>query len=108
MITKIFSVYDSASEVFGRPVFAKTRGEFLRDFKQAIADPSTQLHAYPGDFTAFEIGEYCNSTGALTSHPTPISLGLALEHVSRATQRQPAALAQRDAGSVPSTLDTTA
>ncbi len=108
MIMKIFSVYDSASEVFGRPVFAKTRGEFLRDFIQAVGDPSTQLHAYPGDFTAFELGEYCDSTGTLTSHPTPISLGLALEYVSRATQRQPAAPAQRDAGPVPSTSDTTA
>lgn len=81
MIHKIFSVYDSKVEAHLPPLFYKSKGEFLRAFAEAANDPKSNIAKYPGDFTAFELGSWCDSTGIFNLHVTPVSLGLAIEFV---------------------------
>ena len=82
MITKVFSVYDSKSEAFGRPMFAGTKGLALRSFTEISNDSGSEIGKYPADFTLFELGEYDDSNGSFNLHSTPISLGIAQEFVN--------------------------
>lgn len=76
---KIYSIYDSKVGAYFPPVFYKSRGEFLRAFSEAVADPKSNLCKYPSDFTAFELGTWDDDSGAFELHEAKISLGLALE-----------------------------
>lgn len=82
MILQMFSVYDSKSETFTQPTFAKTKGEMLRSFSEAVNEESHQFHKHSADFTLFHVGEYDDSSALCSSLPTPISLGLAQEFIS--------------------------
>ena len=64
MITKIFSVYDSKAEVFGKPFFSGTKGLALRSFTEISNDSASEIGKYPADFTLFELGEYDDSNGS--------------------------------------------
>lgn len=82
MITKIFSVYDSKAEVFGKPFFSGTKGLALRSFTEISNDSASEIGKYPADFTLFELGEYDDSNGSFNLHSTPVSLGIAQEFVN--------------------------
>ena len=79
LITKAFSVFDSASESFSPPFFAQTKGLAIRSFADLVNDPNTSVHKYPDQFTLFEIGEFHDDTGVLSATKTPLSCGLAIE-----------------------------
>lgn len=73
MIHKIFSIYDSKSEIFDRPMFAKTTNEMIRDLTHAVntVNERSKLYLYPSDLTLFEHGEYDDLTGLFTLLDTP-------------------------------------
>lgn len=79
MIHKIFSVYDSKAEAFNYPFSSQSRGSAIRSFCDAASGKDEALTKHPEDFTLFELGEYDYSNGSFNLHPTPISVGLALE-----------------------------
>lgn len=78
---KIYSIYDSKSEIYSHPYFYRSRGEFLRAFAEIANDSKSSISRYPGDFTAFEIGSWCDSNCKFELHAAPISLGVAVEYV---------------------------
>lgn len=80
---KIFSVYDAAVAAYATPFFQQTKGLAIRSFGDACKDPESQLSRHPKDFTLFELGEFNEVTGKLSSLSTPLSLGTALELSSR-------------------------
>lgn len=81
----LFTVYDDKAECY-MPVFTmKTMGEALRAFAETANDVNHSFCKYPADFTLFKIGEYDDNTAVITSLPTPVSMGKALEHK---TQRE--------------------
>lgn len=73
---KVFSLYDSKTEVFDIPMFAKTTNEMIRDLTRVVNrdDERNKLHLYSSDFTLFEIGEYSDDTGKFELLATPHSL----------------------------------
>lgn len=95
MVLKIFSVYDSKAEFHNTPFFMQSRGEAIRGFKEMADDGQTAIGRHPADFTLFELGEYDNLKATFSLHPTPVSLGLALE------LRTPAAAAAGPQQSLP-------
>lgn len=78
MKLKIFTIYDSKTETFDRPIFAKTTNEMIRDLTSAVnnVNPNNKLHLYPSDLTLFDHGEYDDSTGTFTLLDTPHSMFL--------------------------------
>lgn len=88
MKLKVFSVYDSKAEAFMQPFFVSTVGMAARMFEEACLDEKHNFHRHAGDYTLFEIGEFDDSTGRVDCLPTPRSLGMALEVVSRVQQMQ--------------------
>lgn len=81
MKLKIFAIYDSKSEVFDKPMYAKTTQEMIRDLSYVVNKPNEQnkLYLYPSDFTLFELGEYDDNTGKTECLSTPHALMLLQE-----------------------------
>lgn len=80
---KIFSVYDEKAEAFINPLFTHTTGLAIRGFTEAANDPQNNLAKHPGDFTLFEIGTWDEGKGVVTMLDAKISLGTALQYVSK-------------------------
>lgn len=90
MKLKIFTIYDSKTESYAQPNFLINRGTFNRALLEAMNDPQSNLSKYPADFTAFEIGEWDDSSATITMYPAKINLGNLLELMpSRPTTLQP-------------------
>ena len=78
----MYSIYDSKAEQFNDPFIAATHGVALRIFASHVANPETIWAQYPSDFTLFYVGEFDPEKGAMHKCATPVSLGLASEHVT--------------------------
>lgn len=76
---KIYSVYDSKAEAYMAPWYARTKGEAIRSFEQAVINPETQLNKHPADYTLFELGEFDEYTGTLTANIAKTALVNALD-----------------------------
>lgn len=88
MKLKIFAVYDIAVGAYMQPFFLQSRGQALRAWLDTCSDPKTNMWAHPADYTLFEIGEYDESEGILTSYSVKTSLGSALEMRSKLPSQQ--------------------
>lgn len=83
MILKIYSIYDSKVEAFGTPHFLLNKGTFSRAIMEALNDPQISFSKYPADFTAFEIGEWDDTTGTLKMYTAKINLGTLTEYLAQ-------------------------
>lgn len=79
---RIFSIFDSKLDAFAPPFFMSTLGQATRAFTDEAFNPQSLLSKHPEDYTLFELGEFDDQNAAFTLHPTPKSIGLALEFVS--------------------------
>jgi hypothetical protein len=79
MIVKIFTVYDSKIESYLQPFFMMSKGAAVRALTDSVSDATHQFAKYPEDFTLFELGSFDDADATFTMHPTPISLGVAVE-----------------------------
>lgn len=63
MIMQVFSVLDKAVGAYLPPVFARSRGEMLRSFSQAVNTPDHQFAKHSVDYTLFQIGTWDDNSG---------------------------------------------
>lgn len=72
MIQHICTVFDSAAQVFGRPMFVPrievARRAFVDEVNRKAAD--NQLNAHPEDFGLYAVGTFDDQTG----HLSPLDL----------------------------------
>lgn len=71
MILKAYSVYDNATQAFMQPFFARTNGEALRSFSDAINDEKSSLSRHLHDYSLFGIGDFNDSNGLLSPLAAP-------------------------------------
>lgn len=71
MLLKIYSIRDSKTEIFNQPFFKRTPGEAERDFNRLVNDKETHPGQFPTDFELYELGEYDDVSGKMTSFETP-------------------------------------
>lgn len=84
MIMKMYTVYDSKIGAYAQPFFMRNAGEAIRGFMEVIATPNHAFNKYPADYTLFEIGEFCDETGAVTQEKAGYTnLGTALSHSAK-------------------------
>lgn len=79
---KVFSIFDSKAEAYLPPLFEMTKGVAIRRFTAAVQNEDSEFCKHAPDFTLFEIGEWDEQTGTLTSHEAKISLGCAVEYLN--------------------------
>lgn len=77
MKTFFFSVRDSKVGAF-MPVFqARSRGEAVRSFMDAIATPDHQFAKHASDYELFQVGEFDDENGVLVAGLEAVISGLA-------------------------------
>ena len=79
MLHKVFTVFDSKIGSYCAPFFLKARGEAIRSFVDTAQGKDSLISSHPEDFTLFELGEFDDLNATFVLHPTPISLGVAVE-----------------------------
>lgn len=82
-MTKLLAltVYDSKTEEFTTPHYAKTLGEAIRSFEEACKDPKTNLNKYPSDYSLNHVGTFTTETANYQSIP--------IKQISHASEFQP-------------------
>jgi len=81
MKLKIFAVYDEAAAAYLPPFFLPQVKMAQRAFGDCANDPKHQFGANPADYTLFELGEYDDWDGEITTLPTQKNLGKALIYI---------------------------
>lgn len=71
MILKIYTVYDQAVQAFLQPFFARSHGEAIRQFTDAIQDPKTSLHAHSSDYSLWCSGLFDDGNANITPANPP-------------------------------------
>lgn len=71
MNLKIYTVYDQAVQAFLQPFFARSHGEAMRNFTDAINDPKTSLHAHPHDYSLWHSGVFDDGNATITATNPP-------------------------------------
>lgn len=80
---KIYTIYDSKSEAYMKPMFLRSHGEAIRVFEAACQTSDHEFHRFPEDFTLFHLGEWDDSTALFQMNMTPIPLARSIEVVAR-------------------------
>lgn len=76
---KVFTVYDVAVGNYLQPFFMRSKGEAIRAFTELVNDKTHAFSKHASDYVLFEIGSFDLITGLITSHSSPLSLGVATE-----------------------------
>lgn len=85
MIHKIFTVFDCKAEAYLPPFLLHAKGQAIRAFTDMANDPNHVFNKHPEDYTLFELGEFDDGSAIITIHPSPQSMGVALEFVAERT-----------------------
>lgn len=75
---KIYSIRDTVAVYFERPFYARTNGEAIRSFSDAVNEPKSPFNAHPEQFLLYEVGDFDEQTGKINAIE-PISLGSGLD-----------------------------
>lgn len=94
MKEKAFTIFDSKSEIYARPMYAATTEAGQRLFHSAVNQEGSQYGKYGGDYTLFEIGEWNDNKGEIVMHKAHQNLGTALTYLDQVepTSNQQAAV----------------
>lgn len=76
----IFSAYDTKTQAYMTPFYSHTPGSAIRSFTDAAEDPASIVAQHPDDFLLFQLGEWDDHTGTISSHE-PRSLGSAAQYL---------------------------
>jgi hypothetical protein len=79
MLLKIYSIFDSAASAYTQPFFMHNDALALRAFEDNVNAENNNIASHPDQFTLFCIGEYDDTSGAITSD-VPRSLGNGQEY----------------------------
>jgi len=65
----VVSIFDRASEAFGRPAFVPARAAAVRGFTDEVNrdEPNNDLRRHPDDFDLYILGEFDDSKGIFTT-----------------------------------------
>lgn len=85
----LFSLYNNKTNVFMSLVEATDRESAVKMFVEIFNSPQpNQITQYFDEYILYEIGDFDKNTGALNSHPSPVSIINGLEAVKLWKQRK--------------------
>lgn len=80
---KIFSIYDTKSEVFSQPFYTITSGSAIRSFTEIANDKEHQIGKHPEDFVLYEIGTWHEAVGTIVPLEHNVNLGKAKDYINK-------------------------
>lgn len=81
MLLQVYAVYDSGISAWRLPMFARSKGEILRCWADAVNNPQSDFAKYPSDYTLFEVGSWDDANCKFDLLKTPVRIGVAIEFV---------------------------
>ena len=86
MMLRIYCVKDSATQMFGNPMFMLATGQAIRSFSDEVnrSGGDNQLYQHPDDFELYELGVYDGNRGCFETHdPILVVRGKDLKNASQ-------------------------
>lgn len=74
MKTNVYAIRDLKGGIFCEPFVQNTHGVAERAFSELLRNPQSLLHKYPEDYQLFQIGEYDDNSGLITSLKAPLHI----------------------------------
>lgn len=73
MIMHVFSVFDIAAGVYGKPLFGTARGSVLRSFVDEVnrVAEDNAMNGHPEDFDLYALGEFDDATAKFSLYDVP-------------------------------------
>ena len=81
MEKKIYTVFDAKVEAYLDIFLARTHGEALRSFSDAVGQDGHPFSEHPEDYTLFYVGDFDVDSGVVTS-ANHVPLGKAIDFKS--------------------------
>lgn len=67
----VFTIRDQGGEFYNPPFFARTKPEAIRSFTRIKMDPNSNIHQFPQHYDLYELGEFDDNEGKMTTFDTP-------------------------------------
>lgn len=63
----VVSIFDRASEIYGRPAFVPAKGSAIRSFTDEVnrEAPDNELYRHPDDFDLYVLGDFDDQVGVV-------------------------------------------
>jgi len=88
MKTQLYAIFDTASGVYSKPLFARADGEVTREFQTLCTDAEHPYGQHPEDYSLYRLGIFDDQTGKLTNEENEcLATGLELVSLSRNVNR---------------------
>lgn len=71
MTKKLYVIRDEKSGLFDPPVLFHNRGDAMRGFSTVFQNSNSMMSRFPNDYVIYEIGEFDDTTGKITSLDLP-------------------------------------
>lgn len=68
----MYSVYDTKSQHFSPPFFQVNEIMATRAFARAANDPASDIHAFPDDFTLYQVGTFDDNNANIDACLPPV------------------------------------
>lgn len=69
LIKHMYSIYDTAAEVYSDPMYFRSEGEAIRAFTQGVNNPQTQLALTPEHYQLYRVGNFNDCSGEISPEP---------------------------------------
>lgn len=71
MITFAFCVRDNVVNAYMPPFFARSKGEAIRSFTDAVNDPNHQFSKHSADYSLYLLAQFDDVAGTVLGLPEP-------------------------------------
>lgn len=71
MKLRMYSIYDTVTDVFHPPFYAHNIGHAKRAIAEQISNTQSAYSKYPGDYVVYEVGEFDDSDGVIQMVTNP-------------------------------------
>jgi len=71
----VCAVFDTATQLFGQPIFVPHRGQALRSFGDEVNNKQSAIGAHPDDYVLHELATFDDETGEFSTSRELIARG---------------------------------
>ena len=64
---KIYTILDKKAKFYSTPWYSVNNDTAIREFVRTVSKGEGHAHHFPDDFVLYQIGEFDDSTGVITS-----------------------------------------
>ncbi len=84
MKTNIYSIYDTASATYQKPIFARADGEIMREFQNICSEKEHPCGQHPEDYSLIRLGNFNDQNGLVINEENEcLATGLEMIALSR-------------------------